>query len=315
MSTIRVNNIEKRTKIIQCERCGTEFKNLRNLRCHFDRKNTCKPLLKDIPIEELKEKYKIKKGCYKCENCGKEFKTSSGKCKHKKKCSINPIIIEKKENDKLKEELDKEVSKRRELEKQVEQLLLEKTQLQEANAKLVVNGNNNNSNLTTIGRDQNIIVINNFGEENIEYLLKDENFIKKCIESPINSIHKYLDNVHFNKEHPENRNIKMTNLLGPYMDYIKEGKWNKIEKDVLIPKIIDKSIDTIDDVIDYGKEDSNDDVIDYSKEESDDNSEIEYDDKKWKVYKSVIKKKNIKNKIIKKANRRIYNETQDINTE
>jgi len=32
----------------------------------------------------------------------------------------------------------------------------------------------------------------------------------------------------------------MTNLLGPYMDYIKEGKWNKIEKNILIPKIIDK---------------------------------------------------------------------------
>ncbi len=312
MSTIRVNNIEKRTKIIQCERCGTEFKNLRNLRCHFDRKNTCKPLLKDISIEELKEKYKIKKGCYKCENCGKEFKTSSGKCKHKKKCLVNPVIIEKKTISKLETELDKEVSKRKELEKQVEQLLLEKTQLQEANAKLVVNGNNNNSNLTTIGRDQNIIVINNFGEENIEYLLKDENFIKKCIESPINSIHKYLDNVHFNKEHPENRNIKMTNLLGPYMDYIKEGKWNKIEKDVLIPKIIDKSIDTIDEIIDYGKEDSDDDVIDYGDEDSDDDSEIEYDDKKWKVYKSEIKKKNIKNKIIKKANRRIYNETHNI---
>jgi len=322
MSTIRVNNIEKRTKIIQCERCGTEFKNLRNLRCHFDRKNTCKPLLKDISIEELKEKYKVKKGCYKCENCGKEFKTSSGKCKHKKKCLVNPIIIEKKENDKLKEELDKEISKRKELEKQVEQLLLEKTQLQEANAKLVVNGNNNNSNLTTIGRDQNIIVINNFGEENIEYLLKDENFIKKCIESPINSIHKYLDNVHFNKEHPENRNIKMTNLLGPYMDYIKEGKWNKIEKDVLIPKIIDKSIDTIDEIIDYGKEDSDDDVIDYGDEDSDDDVidyskeisdyEKEIDDKKWKVYKSESRKKQIKNIVVKKANRQIYNKTHNI---
>ena len=312
MSTIRVNNIEKRTKIIQCERCGTEFKNLRNLRCHFDRKNTCKPLLKDISIEELKEKYKIKKGCYKCENCGKEFKTSSGKCKHKKKCLVNPVIIEKKTISKLETELDKEVSKRKELEKQVEQLLLEKTQLQEANAKLVVNGNNNNSNLTTIGRDQNIIVINNFGEENIEYLLKDENFIKKCIESPINSIHKYLDNVHFNKEHPENRNIKMTNLLGPYMDYIKEGKWNKIEKDVLIPKIIDKSIDTIDEIIDYGKEDSDDDVIDYGDEDSDDDSEIEYDDKKWKVYKSESRKKQIKNIVVKKANRQIYNKTHNI---
>ena len=200
--------------------------------------------------------------------------------------------------------------------------MLEKTQLQEANAKLVVNGNNNNSNLTTIGRDQNIIVINNFGEENIEYLLKDENFIKKCIESPINSIHKYLDNVHFNKEHPENRNIKMTNLLGPYMDYIKEGKWNKIEKDVLIPKIIDKSIDTIDEIIDYGKEDSDDDVIDYGDEDSDDDVidyskeisdyEKEIDDKKWKVYKSESRKKQIKNIVVKKANRQIYNKTHNI---
>ena len=295
------NIIQINKKIIQCDRCGYNFTTIANLRKHLNKKNTCKPILKDIAVAELKDKYKVIKGCYKCENCGKEFKTSSGKCKHKKKCLVNPVIIEKKTISKLETELDKEVSKRKELEKQVEQLILEKTQLQEANAKLVVNGNNNNSNLTTIGRDQNIIIVNNFGEENIEYLLKDENFIKKCIESPINSIHKYLDNVHFNKEHPENRNIKMTNLLGPYMDYIKGGKWNKIEKDVLIPKIIDKSIDTIDDVIDYGKEDSDDD------------SEKEIDDKKWKVYKSEINKIKIKNKIIKKANRRIYNETQNVN--
>ena len=59
MSTIRTNNIEKRKKIIQCERCGTEFKNLRNLRSHFDRKNICKPLMKDISILVLKEKYKM----------------------------------------------------------------------------------------------------------------------------------------------------------------------------------------------------------------------------------------------------------------
>ena len=54
MDEIRENIIQKRINIIQCDRCGTEFKNLRNLRCHFDKKYTCKPLLKDIPIEELK---------------------------------------------------------------------------------------------------------------------------------------------------------------------------------------------------------------------------------------------------------------------
>ena len=301
--------IQQLKKVIECDRCGNNFKTISNLRKHFNRKNICEPILKDIPIEELKEKYKVRKGVYKCENCGKEYKTKDGKYKHKKKCLVNPVIIKKKTIDILENELekkdielDKEVSKRKELEKQVEQLILEKTQLQEKHARVINNDHSNTNNITTIGRDQNIIIVNNFGEENIEHLLKDENFVKKCIESPINSIHSYLDNVHFDKEHPENRNIKMTNLLGPYMDYIKEGKWNKIEKNILIPKIIDKSIDTIDEIIDYNKEDSDDDIIDYSKEDSDDDV-IDYNkdinDNKWKIYKSEIKKKKVKNKIIK----------------
>ena len=116
--------IQEYKKVIQCERCGNNFKTICNLRKHFKRKNTCEPILNDISIEKLKEKYKVKKGCYKCENCGKEYKTKDGKYKHKKKCLVNPIIIEKNENDKLKNELasvkkekNKEVIRRKELEK------------------------------------------------------------------------------------------------------------------------------------------------------------------------------------------------------
>lgn len=291
------------TKVIQCERCSKEFTRLTHLRRHFNNKNSCKPILKDISIEELKDKYKVKKGIYKCENCGKEYKSKSGKYKHKKNCLVNPVIIEKKENDKLKEELGKEVSKRKELEKQVEQLILEKAQLQEAHAKVINNDHSNTNNITTIGRDQNIIIVNNFGEENIEYLLKDENFVKKCIESPINSIHQYLDNVHFNNEHPENKNIKMTNLLGPYMDYIKEGKWNKIEKNILIPKIINKSIDTVDNIM-YA------DLEDDSDSDSDNGNSL----KAWDEYSNIKYGENdkLKNKIANKAKRHIYNTTNKL---
>ena len=299
---------QKQHNIIQCDRCGINFTRLTSLRTHLKKKKTCEPILKDIPVLELIDKYKVRKGCYKCENCGKEYKSAVGKCKHKKKCLVNPVIIEKKENDKLKEELEnelekkdielgKEIIKRKELEKQVEQLILEKTQLQEAHARVINNDHSNTNNITTIGRDQNIIIVNNFGEENIEYLLKDENFIKKCIESPINSIHKYLDNVHFNKEHPENRNIKMTNLLGPYMDYIKEGKWNKIEKNILIPKIIDKSIDVVDEIA-YKDLDADTDEEDNTLNAWEKYSDIKYGDNK-----------KIKDKITKKATRQIYNET------
>ena len=285
-------------KVIQCDRCSNTFSNMTNLRRHFNNKKVCKPILKDIPIEELIEKYKVKKGIYKCENCGKEYKSKSGKYKHKKKCLINPAIIEKNKIDKLENELDNIKEDKEKLQKQVEELLLEKTQIQEqlkSNHIGVINNDNSQNTVNNIN-----IVINNFGEENIEYLLKDENFIKKCIESPINSIHKYLDTVHFNKEHPENRNIKMTNLLGPYMDYIKEGKWNKIEKNILIPKIIDKSIDVVDEMA----------YIDINADSDSDSDE----DKKlnaWEKY-SDIKygdNKKLKDKITKKATRQIYNET------
>lgn len=281
-------------KVIQCDRCSNTFCNITNLRRHFNNKKLCKPILKNISIEELKEKYKVRKGCYKCENCGKEYKSKSGKYKHKKNCLINCAIIEKKENSKLKIELNKEVLKRKELQKQVEELLLEKSKIQEHQTN-IINSNNttNNDNRVT-----NINIINNFGEENIEYLLKDENFIKKCIESPINSIHRYLDNVHFNKEHPENTNIKITNLLGPYMDYVKGGKWKKIEKNILLPKIINKSIDVVDEIAYY-----------------DLNSDSEDDDNlnKWDKYSDIKdgENKKLKDKIIKKATRHIYNKTND----
>ena len=290
-----LNIIQKKQKIIQCERCGKQFTRLTTLRTHFNNKTSCKPVLKDISIEELKEKYKVNKGVYKCENCNKEYKTSDGKYKHKKKCLVNPIIIEKKENDKLKNELknvkEHEKLKRKELEEQVKQLLLEKSQIQEQLKDQhigVMNNTTNNDNSVL-----NINIINNFGEENIEYLLKDPEFLKRCIESPINSIHRYLDNVHFNKKHPENTNIKVTNLLGPYMDYMKEGKWNKIEKKILIPKIIDKSIDVVDDIA-YNDLDS----------DSDDNI-LE----NWEKYSEIKygENKKLKEKIEKKATRHIYN--------
>ena len=75
-------------KIIQCDRCGGTFCKLDNLRRHLKKKKICEPILKDIPVAELIEKYKVRKGCYKCENCGKEYKHRSGLSRHKKKCFI-----------------------------------------------------------------------------------------------------------------------------------------------------------------------------------------------------------------------------------
>ena len=74
---------------------------------------------------------------------------------------------------------------------------------------------------------------------------------------------------------------------------MKEGKWNKIEKKILIPKIIDKSIDVVDDIA-YNDLDS----------DSDDNI-LE----NWEKYSEIKygENKKLKEKIEKKATRHIYN--------
>ena len=81
------------------------------------------------------------------------------------------------------------------------------------------------------------------------------------------------------------------------MDYIKEGEWNKIEKNILLPKIINKSIDVIDDIA-YQDMDSDSDKEDESLTKWDNYSEIKFDENK-----------KLKDKIIKKANRKIYNQS------
>ena len=77
--------IQNNQKIIQCDRCGNNFTTIANLRKHFNKKKTCEPLLKNITIKELKEKYKINKGVYKCENCSKEYKSKQRKNNQRRK--------------------------------------------------------------------------------------------------------------------------------------------------------------------------------------------------------------------------------------
>ena len=303
MEEKRINIIQKHTKIIQCDRCGTEFKNLRNLRNHFNRKNTCKPLLKDIPIEELKEKYKVNRGCYKCENCGKEYKTADGKYKHKKKCLVNPAIIEKKNIDKLETELKSVKDDKQELEAKVQQLILERTQAQEANAKII--NNNNNSHNNTNNYNTINVIIKNYGEEKemsekeIKRLV--EVAMKKCNNIagvPWDALNHVLQQKHFNPKYPENQNLKLTNISSPIMDVYTNNKWRKVPFAEQIKIIIESLMEFI--------ESKNHLAVNISKNY--------WEELYEKLDEFLLKGENKKyyNKVETSMKCQLYNETQDI---
>ena len=301
MEKKRINIIQKHKKIIQCDRCGTEFKNLRNLRNHFNRKNTCKPLLKDIPIEELKEKYKVRKGCYKCENCGKEFKTADGKYKHKKKCLLNVALIEKKNIDKLKDELEKKDNELDELKKQ----LVSKT----SDDKVIsTNGGDTNiqkADINTLNNGTiNNIVINNYGHEKAMTEKEVQKLItiamKKCNDinsNPWEALNHTLQQIHFNPKYPENQNLKLTNISSPIMDVYTNDKWRKVPFAEQIKIIIESLMDYIE---------NNQDKVDLSSNYW----EELYD--KLEDYFSGRGEKRHYNKVETSMKCQLYNETQDI---
>lgn len=307
---------------IQCERCGKHFKKLDNLRRHFERINVCRPILAAIPVAELKQKFCTQKGVYKCENCGKVYKTRAGKCKHKKTCEIihqkNSIIAEQNKIIDSKDSMlqdalllvQREKELREQLETQVRQMLVFQSQTQTQSHNQTSHTTNHSHHTHTYTQhvqhitNNNIIIVNNFGEERLDHLFQDALFLQKCLESPLNSVANYLDYVHFNHELPENQNIKLTNLQSPFMDYFKNGNWNKIEQKVLIPRIITNSINAIHEII--TNQSGTADTTDPEKD-----PKIE----KWYQYKSQVMDKNnakhtaVRSKLKTKTKRVIYNKS------
>lgn len=93
----------------------------------------------------------------------------------------------------------------------------------ETNINTISNSNINSNNTTNIQ-------INNFGKENLDYL--DSDYFKNLILN--NHIEKgymtLIKDIYLDKEHPENRTVKVDNINNKYALVFNDGKWESILK-------------------------------------------------------------------------------------
>ena len=142
--------------------------------------------------------------------------------RHEKTCKIKM----EKENDK---NLKKQVE---ELKETVEKLLLEKSNT------ITTNSNNSTTNKDSFNTN-NTIIINNYGDEDTKYITSD--YILKLLKSkPAKAIPELIKYTHFNEEHPENQNIRITNKKEPYIRVRKNDKWELQNKEDTITDLIDR---------------------------------------------------------------------------
>tara|TARA_B100002019_G_C21252219_1_gene591778 strand:+ start:601 stop:1533 length:933 start_codon:yes stop_codon:yes gene_type:complete len=288
-----------------CNRCGYTTNRKQNLKSHLLRKNLCQPEINQIDRydllvlngfdEESKMYEKVTKNTqnntfspqnntfspqnntkkYICKFCNKGYtridslnRHKNYYCKEKKNISsqvqilMQNIVIMQQEMELIKKQ-------NKEKDKLIDKLLKNnKPNLNKGvinNAKQQINNNN--------------LTINNFGSENIDYITAKVFY--KLLNTPYNAIPKLIELKHFNPKHPENHNVKITNIHDKYAKIYKDKKW-----------IIQHKTDVLETMIDNGFADL---------EEFKDLNEEEFTDKfmdKYKLVEQVIDNGNVKEKII-----------------
>lgn len=230
--------------MIQCEKCGKDFKYKYLLNKHENRKFTCNTIenieenyeekIKDIENEiNIKTQLSMEKETI-CLFCNKPQSFKNNTYRHiKKYCKVKRELDN--ELNKLKE--DKvELLNKQEIKIKDEEIKLRDEKIKELENKLKSKSNIhttiNNNNITVNNTQNNVVVINPFGKEDLSHLtIKDyKNILNGFFPGFIN----YIEKVHFDENVPQNHNITISNLKSKYLSIHDGYKWNtKIKNDII----------------------------------------------------------------------------------
>jgi hypothetical protein len=276
-----------------CDRCGWNTNNKAHFKQHLQRKYICNPLSnisrlsilkkyfpevftyeKDEILNFKKENIELEvekqskiineaniendNSSYICSNCNKVFHYKQSKWRHQKNC--HSILNDLNSNDnsdktkikqlitKLNEEKSKVKDKEKLLSKYAE--IIDKITEKSTN---ITNTTNNTTNNTTIN-----FQVNAFGSENISYISKS--FLNQLLKIPYTSVPKLLEFIHFNKNFPENQNVKIFSRKEKWAQKHNGTEWEFIPKNTLIGDMISNGVNILE--VHYeengGKEELND---------------------------------------------------------
>jgi hypothetical protein len=201
-------------------------------------------------IDSKKHTLRTKNKGYRC-GCGNVYMSHQSLYSHRKKCeSYNN---EGKGEKNSIEQLIAHISEQNQLLKQDNEGLRKQMALLLEKGISTHHTNNSNNNTTNNIETQNVIVVNAFGNENTEYLT--DQIVSKLIQNgPFTCLPKIIERIHFDPDHPENHNIKVTNQKTNYAKIVKDNKWITTNKKQAIDKMIQSGYDILEEKYNENKE-------------------------------------------------------------
>lgn len=184
-----------------------------------------------------------------CPFCEKQFSHASTLSTHKKKCTVilkqESIVNQlKTERDNMKQQLEDFEKERNEMRSQIA-MLMEKCVLEKSNRLQQIDTQNNTTNNHINNGTHVNIIVKSFGHENIDHLT-DKILCRLIQTAPFTCVPQLIEKIHFDPDHPENHNIKITNKKMNYAEIIKNNKWITTNKQKVIDEIIQNSYNILD---------------------------------------------------------------------
>ena len=269
-----------------CERCGYCSIYKSNLKSHLNRKIICKPVVKDIGIDVLKEKINQKKKLiknepkmnpnepkmnpnepkmnpndsqliisepkmnYKCKYCNKYYSTNSHMNRHMKKC------IKKTKNETVFLTTDESNDNGAKLSEYIKVMEKENELIEKENKLIKKEKKAMRKEIEKLIDKVGNNTLNN--TQNIQQNIYINNYgsenldyltpgyLTGLLKIPFGSTLKLLKDIHFNQNHPENHNVKIPNRKEKYALVYKDGDWKLRRKKDVISNMVDMSYNIVD---------------------------------------------------------------------
>jgi hypothetical protein len=249
----------------QCYRCGYTITNKSKIINHFNRKNSCNPILNNIKLDEytqyildglsyeesielVKSKSKISQKSVKnqsnfeCSFCKKKYVHNQSLHKHFKTCkekkkeeevkhSMLELVnlLNKKLDEKDKKLDEKDNNFKKELNKRDKQIDKQNKQIDE----LIKKAGISNSTINVM----NNIKLLSYSETDRSHLTDKD--ILKCLKHSNFCIPHLIEKIHFDANKPENHNVYISNLKNKYVMIYDGNKWICNDRDEQINSLID----------------------------------------------------------------------------
>jgi hypothetical protein len=131
------------------------------------------------------------------------------------------------------------------------------------NGPTIIGDNNNMNNMNNVNINGNII-INNYGNDNLEYISEEfkDMLFKKLLKDYKFPLPKLIENIKFNPNHKENNNVKIKSDRSKVGLYYDNDKWISINKDDLLNDLCKYSMEIFTKYFKEKKDDLCEDTVD-----------------------------------------------------